>query len=501
MKKIKYFLPFVIAFSLFSCDDYLDINESPNSPTGALVTPDLALAGGLTRPFATFSTQHNELGNVWTNTWGGNVNSITGIFSQEFTLAITNSFRQSIWNNTYITTAGLSDVINYNSNDYDNHKAIALITRAFYMQYIVDLYGDAPFTQMHQGANNLTPAYDDDQAIYRDLVAQIDQAIALIENADGNDAAVGSEDVVYGGSMNGWVKFANTLKLRLLIREATLAETDTDSNTYLNDQFASLVGADFITENVTINPGYNNSVDDQINPFYLRYGETSAGNAGSWANAIVATDYIVDFMDGSLNGVQDFRLTRLFDEVDAGGYVGVEQGADGLSAPDELSFLGAGLVVSPDQDGYIMTASEAYFLRAEAALRGYLDAGNEQVYFNQGVTESFLTLGLDATDASAYITSADLTDGLGWTGSADKLEAIAVQKWLALIGFNGIEGFIELTRLGFIDDIPLASGNTAAQHPNKPRRLLYPTSEFVGNSANIPTIPSIYTNGTFWYVP
>src|SRR5690606_8280782 len=280
MKKIKIIVPLLaIGLSLFSCDDYLDINDSPNGPTGDLVSPDLALAGGLTRPFATFTTQHNELGNVWTNSWGGNVNNITGIFSQEFSLAITNSFRQGIWNNTYLTTASLTDIINFNSVNYDNHKAIAYITRAFYMQYIVDLYGDAPFTEMHQGAQNLTPGYDDDQAIYRDLVAQIDEAIMLIQNADGDDISVGSEDVVFNGAMSEWLKFANTLKLRLLVRESSLAQegNDTDSDTYLHDQFATLVGVDFITSNVTINPGYNSSVDAQINPYYLRYGITSAG--------------------------------------------------------------------------------------------------------------------------------------------------------------------------------------------------------------------------------
>lgn len=497
MKKIKFILPFIVGLSLFSCDDYLDINDDPNNPTSDLVSPDLAMPAGLSRPFSTFTTQSNELGNVWTNAWAGNVNSITGLFSQEFSLDITNSFRTGIWQNTYLTTATLSGIYNYDSSNYDNHKAIALVARAFYMQYVVDLYGDAPYSQMHLGSDNLTPAYDDDQAIYRDLVSDIDEALLLISNADANDIAVGAEDVMMGGDMNEWVKFANTLKLRLLMREATLAETDTDSQTYLNAQFATLVGADFITSDVTINPGYNDSDDAQINPFYLRYGQTSAGNAGTLANGIVATNYIIDFMDGSTNGVVDTRLTALFDQIGAGGYVGIDQGEDATTAPSDLSLLGPGLVVSADQDGLVMTAAEAYFLRSEAAFRGYLDAGSEQTYFTQGITASFTTLGL-ASDAAAYIIASDGTNKIGWTGSTDKLEAIATQKWLALTGINGIEAFIELTRLGYIDNIPLAGYTTPAQHPNKPRRLLYPTNELATNSANVPSIPSIYTDGVFW---
>src|SRR5690606_1333588 len=120
--------------------------------------------------------------------------------------------------------------------------------------------------------------------------------------------------------MSEWLKFANTLKLRLLVRESSLAQegNDTDSDTYLHDQFATVVGVDFITSNVTINPGYNSSVDAQINPFYLRYGITSAGNNGAMAEGIVATDYIVEFMDGTANSVYDTRLEALFSQVPGG---------------------------------------------------------------------------------------------------------------------------------------------------------------------------------------
>lgn len=498
MKKLRIILPLLaLGLGFYSCDDYLDVNDSPNSPTADVITPNLSLGAGLSRPYSVLATQYNELGNVWTNAWAGNVNSITGLFSQEFTLSITNTFRQTIWNNTYIYLNTLQDVLDYDSDDYDNHKAIAKIVKAYYFQYLVDLYGAVPYSEAFQGSNNLTPVYDNDQVIYRDLIVQLDDAIDLINNASSTDATVGSEDVVFYGDMSGWVKFANTLKLRILLRESTKAETNSESATYLADQFAALSGAEFITSNVTINPGYNSSDDAQINPFYFRYGLTAAGNNGDYAQAIVATDYIVDFLDGTTNGVFDNRLTRLF--ATAGGtYVGLEQGVDGSSAPSSLSLLGTGLVVGYGQDGYMFTAAESYFLQAEAAYRGYT-SDNAQTLFENGITASFNLLG--ASGASSYISSSSGIDGIGWAGSTDKLKAIANQKWIALTGINGIEAFIEFTRLGYIDNIPLAGGNTPAVYPNKPRRLLYPSSEYIANSANVPTIPSIYTDGVFWYVP
>ena len=88
--------------------------------------------------------------------------------------------------------------------------------KSFYFQYLVDLYGDVPYFQAHQGANNVNPTYDDDQAIYRDLIVQLDSAIDMIDDAPATTVAVGSEDVMLAGDMEAWKKFANTLKLRIL---------------------------------------------------------------------------------------------------------------------------------------------------------------------------------------------------------------------------------------------------------------------------------------------
>ena len=102
-----------------------------------------------------------------------------------------------------------------------------MIYKAFHMQYIVDLYGDAPYSQ----AWNVlipTPIYDEQETIYRELYNSIDDAIALIENAD-NDVVVGSEDAIYGGDMQQWINFANTLKLRYLIRQSEVSDGEISS--------------------------------------------------------------------------------------------------------------------------------------------------------------------------------------------------------------------------------------------------------------------------------
>ena len=493
MKKIKYLLP-IVAFLLFSCSDYLDINNSPNNLTKDKVSPDLALAAAQTRSYTANPGNMNRLGNFFMNNWGINVNSFAATSPQEFSLSIDSGFYGAIWDGIYFNTANYSNIINSAFENYENHKAIAKIMKAYHFQYLVDIYGDIPYFQAHTGFDDVTPAYDDDQAIYRDLVVQLDAAIATIDAPLASTIAVGAEDVIMGGNMANWKKFANTLKLRILMRQSNLALTDAATATYLTTQFATLASATFITDDVTINPGYTNGDPTRQNPFYSRYFQTDGSQKDEF-RYIRASKYMGDI----LNSTGDNRAGRLFDNntVD-----GVLQGdlatINSGTAPLAITGLGTGIVNSATQDGYIMLLAESLLLQAEAVHRGYL-TGSAQALFDQAIASSFTQLG--AAGSAAYIGSINTVAGKGYgTGTpAQQIESIMYQKNIALQGgVNAMESFIEYTRTGLIDAIPLAiSGVTK---PNKPRRLLYPTSELVGNTANVPsqTVNSVFVTGPFW---
>src|SRR6476469_3261990 len=96
INKIKILLV-VFALSLFSCDDYLDVNDSPNTPNTSNINPQLVLSAAIVQPYRTFITSANDLGNVWMNNWAANVNTFTGGHTQEYSLALPNSFHQEIW--------------------------------------------------------------------------------------------------------------------------------------------------------------------------------------------------------------------------------------------------------------------------------------------------------------------------------------------------------------------------------------------------------------------
>ena len=503
MKKIKILALFAF-LSFASCDNYLDINDTPNNATTSDVTPDLALAAAQTSSYANVTTSMNFLGNLFMNNWGFDVNSFAVTNPAEFSYSIDNNFYAAIWNTPMRNTANLTNIINTQFPNYENHVAIAKICKSYYFQILVDMYGDIPYTQAHLGVQDITPSYDNAKAIYRDLFVQLDEAISLIDNSP-SAKSVGSEDAVFGGDMNQWKAFANTMKLRLLMRQVDLAEagTDSETTTYVNDKFSTLAGVSFLDVDATLNPGYSDTRSDTRSPFWNQMYETDNTTPTGFFRQYKASKRNAD----NLNSTSDPRRFRLFTAV-GGQVVGVLQGdssvVNGGTAPSSLSSFGPGVLISAAQDAYMISRAESLLLQAEAVHRGYL-VGNAQNLFDAAVQSSCDQLGVVPTTANptpvaTYLGSANGTPGVGYTvGTFDqKIEAIMYQKNIALQGTsNVLEVFIEYTRTGLIDSIP--GSILGATQSNRPRRLLYPTSEYTSNSANVPAQGDVFTTGSFWY--
>ena len=515
------FLGFVLFFA--SCESYLDVNDTPNSALYENIDPTLTLSAAMTQTFRTISgdtrnverssaggESTNAFGNIMMNSWAGNVNTFTGVFPNEYSSNITSTFYDNIWDYGYTNIANFQKIIDYKSADYDNHKAISKLMKSFYMQTIVDLYGDCPYSQAFKGNDNLAPSYDDDKAIYRGLLTEVNEAIALIAATTPADKTVTAEDPVMGGNMSRWLQFANTLKLRLIVRQSLL--TDADSVAYVTAQ-AAILGAlppsAFLQADVTINPGYNKSNVDKQNPFYARYGYDITGAETASRALITPSQHVATV----LNSSSDPRRLRLFTTTVVSGFptvIGIPQGANsGGTTPTNPGRIGAAIIPIPvaldsapgsAQNGFLMTLSEVNFLLAEAALRfPAFAAYNSQTYFNAGITASFVRLGVPSatTAATTYIALTDSTAGLGWTGSTNKYQAIMTQKWIALMNVNAGESWIDYVRTGF-PVTPVALGNTLG----KPKRLLYPASETIANTKNVPaqTQASAFASGPFWKI-
>lgn len=492
-----------IFITLFSCEEYLDVNDSKNNPGQDQLIPEVVLPGAQVRPSVTFMTTMNTLGNVFMPTWSGHGTAIQDPFGPEFRYQINTDFYSGIWDNTYVRTNNLTAIINYQGDvNYDHYKGAAKILKSFYFQYLVDIYGDIPYSEIHQRDELLFPKYDDAFEIYQSLVNQIDEAIVLLNTPANVTAPLGSNDVMMNGDVNKWIKFGNTVKLKLLVRLSQLAQSNATVATFVDAEYDELnnSNAEFISLNdgdVIINPGYSNDTGKQ-NPAYATYGFDPSENATFQNRRNGPTEYMVNLM----NGTGDNRLGRLYAPRDGQGAIqGNTQGGD-----LENSGLGEAIVGSSTQDGYIMLAAESLFLQSEAVLRGKLTSGNAQQLFEDGIRASYITLGVGGSTANSvtaaqnYFGANANNAGIGWNGG--DFESIAMQKYLALGGINGIETWIEFNRTGFPDNLPFP--DNAPQTTTRPKRLLYPTSEYVGNSNNVAPFgqveSDIFNTSIFWDV-
>ncbi|MFD0964888.1 SusD/RagB family nutrient-binding outer membrane lipoprotein [Pseudofulvibacter geojedonensis] len=483
-KTIKISTLLLLFISVISCDSYLDVNDALDNQPLDQLNPNELMVGAQETTAATFTNRLNRVGNFMAVAWSGDYQAVQSAYPAESTYLFTSTFYNDVWDDLYRYTSNLTTIENYNDGqDWSNHKAAAKILKAFYLQYIVDLYGNAPFSEAHNPAI-LFPVYDNGEDIYKGLITLTDEAIALIDN-NSNALSMNATDITFQGNMTLWKQFANTVKLRLLNRLTIKAGQDANLNTYVQSKFAELNGVTFISQNVMVNPGYSNQ-DNAQNPFWESYGANVAGVATFNNLQTGPSQFAFNLLDNS----NDPRLNRLW-KPGSGIFQGTQQNGGGGAAN-----IGDGILTGPDQPLPIMLAAESYLLQAEAIERGFLTGGSAQALFNQGVAASFSHLG--AGSSTAYL-AANSTDQRLAYGAGNNLEAILTQKWIALTSVSGAELWIEYNRTGFPANLPLPAGST---DPNIPVRLLYPASEYSGNSANVVNQEraDAFTSKVFWDV-
>ncbi len=197
----------------------------------------------------------------------------------------------------------------------DNYfKAIAKIMKAYVYQYLVDVYGNVPYTQaLKTDEGILKPEYDNQQTIYEDLVLQLDAAMDLITDAPGDANEVGDYDIIFDGDMDLWWKFANTLKLRLLLNQSGMANRAAYITGALATQPHSTADYLGVGEGVMLNPGYVKS-SGKMNPFWENYYKQDDSQQSDGLGYDVAGQDACDF----LNDNNDPRKFRFFTPSSAG---------------------------------------------------------------------------------------------------------------------------------------------------------------------------------------
>jgi len=537
MKKIYIlFFAAVVGVSLSSCKKYLDVNVNPNQATSG--TPELVLPQAITAVAnltwgqtigltnANTSSSFNFYGSqaVGYLANGGGVSGWGAIISYDYS----STDQQALWNNSYDVATDIQYVIDNTEGkaNYAQFNAAAKVMKAYTFQRLVDQYGDLPYSQALKGAASVTPAYDKATDIYKALADLCDAAIVTFKANPTAASLFKSSDPLFGSSstttleITRWIKFANTLKLRLILRGGSKVA-------FTNKTFDA---AGFLDEDATVNPGYVKSSGKQ-NPAWNAFAYSFAGAAVGAGAQYVPTPFIMGFYNGTkLTDPARANVVYKSGTATATNQLGNQLATAGrglvpnswFRGTSSTSYESIGIFKGPDAAAPLFLLADSYFLQAEGALTG-VTTGTPLTLFNSGIQASFrylyknstgaVTAGKDpVADATAY-QAANATKyianyGLA-VGQAQQLEAIITQKYIALNFLFGDEAWNEYRRTGYPASnsdinaatpaqtiVSIAGVSTAAD--KLPARLLYPSTEFTYNAANVPTGINKYTSKIFW---
>lgn len=511
MKKyISIFVVLIIVATSGCKKTYLsELAASPNTPSAT--TPNLALAGALKTTAAIINGTGYNVFDAWMGylSWSTSYQANTTWESYNIT---SSSF--DLWSNVYL------NISNYNamqaSTGEPYYQAIAKIMIAYDFENLVDQYNNVPYTQALQGVTTLTPTYDTGTSIYDALLKQLDAAMAQIQGANATSALnPGTSDVMYGGNMTKWVKFANTLKLRLAIRQSNLSAKFAALQTAV--QATSANGYIDLTSEGNVQPGYTNSDangGDQ-SPLDLNYGYTQSGSSQTYNKETQANTFAVNFFIGTGTPLapEDPRLFGVYapsPSAGAGGKVestifgatAAPREASGAVTPSKLSAY----LLSPTKAAVIISAAESNFLQSEAYASGLLTGGYAAAAnsYKLGVEASFIEDGLTAAQADTYLLNSNVAFPASGSPFATIQAAIITQKWAALNPYGGFEAYNEFRRTGAsanggVPAVPVSilPGVSTTIMPN---RLPYPVIEQQTNANNLGAqgVIDIYQSKIFW---
>lgn len=507
MKKILGYITSLLVLS--SCSkEFLDVNNSPNAATYS--RSDYQFTGALATT-ASSMVGPSQTGGLWTGYYGFST-SFTGGGVQKTQVFTNTDF--NYWDGPYHNIYDYQYVIDNGTKEGFGYLAgPSKIMQAYLFQRLVDMYGNIPYTQAMSLQSFVTPVYDDAQTIYKALISKIDSAITDIKGA--TFPATVPADIMFTGNKTRWIQLANSLKLRILMRQAYV----TANTAYINTEINKIVteGTGFLTANAQINPGYVKQTS-KLNPLYANWGYNENDVEQTNHRFIKIGTPIVNYLKNT-NDI--FRLQRVADPKVSGyngnvsdptNYVGVPLGGTGSAYLETLvSSLGSSQIVKGDatRPTVFMQAADVYFLRAEGGVRyAIAGLGDPQTNYQSGITASFVTYanGVNvaanaaAATAAAAIYYAQPINNVGWTTSTDKIAAIITQKWVALCNYDGFEAWTEWRRTKVPTvALSIAPGASTVQ----PRRFYYPISESNTNAANLAKATpggtySVYTSKIFW---
>ena len=499
-KYINKFLIASMAVASAACTGaYEDINSNPYEP-GDLTADDYALTSQLNNIAGCVMSSDVNTIQFTDALLGGTLGGYFSDANDGFAESIIRYNPKNDWSRVFMKSdriiptlyANLSQVqvICENSGN-PVPAAVGTVIKIAAMSRVTDTYGPIPYSAIGTTTDLAVP-YDSQQEIYHSFFKELTEAIGILDSNRGS-ALSPLGDYVYGGDINKWIRFANSLKLRLAMRVSFVEPA-------LARQMAEEAVKGGVIESNEDNATwkYFSSI---TNPLYTAVNYNSSGST-TGGDTHAAAD-IICYMNGYNDPRREpYFLKSNFDGID---YIGLRRGWATFDKSWGFDF--SGVAVKADDPLIWMTASEVAFLRAEGtAIHNFDMGGTAESFYNRGIELSFEQWGvggaaeymdnstrrpeayLDPTEQNPYSGSlSDIT--VKWDDTADtetKLERIITQKWIALY-YNGNESWAELRRTGYPKLIPVAyNGSGGVVDSEKgPQRMPYPQEEYTNNSVNV----------------
>ncbi|MEC3908498.1 SusD/RagB family nutrient-binding outer membrane lipoprotein [Tamlana sp. 2201CG12-4] len=471
-KNIIYLL--LVSLMVFSCEENFD--EYNTHPLNAQVESDEVIPrfqlGPITDALKATGQISNQVAPEYTRQFSYNTSSyrVSELVASQY---------NAMWNKVYLLNPTINNVLNQTAEATDPVdivvRAITKISKVYLFTGVSDLYGDIPYSESGDVAVQF-PKYDTQEFIYNDGFVLIDQAIASLTSQISAGIQLPADDRVYGGDVAKWIRFANSLKLRLAMRLRAVDNT---------------TSADRTREALEHNGGLISSHDQSatIENF------DGAGPEHSIFQMRNEPFRMAEFLVDYLNNTNDPRLPIWADPaVNGGGLVGVDNSLIDFPDNDNFSRLSADNLFQRTLEDIVLMYSETEFLKAEAYLFGNGvskddNAANEA--YRAGIKASLEYWGVEEADVNTFLAQGFTT----LTGSdEEKLKQIGEQKWVSLF-LTGTELWSEVRRLDY-PEYPSRSGVPGYfqgdTNGEMPTRLDYPQNEATFNAENYDMANSKY---------
>lgn len=464
-----------------SCEDFFDINEDPNNPTEAsvgllLTSAQLAVVNSLGMGTAGLSSALSVYMHQTTRRSSIDAYEVTG---EAFSVS------QS-WSNMYsIAAEDIREIVAIGTEQEAWHYVgVAQIMKAYMYSQVVDVWGDVPFDQANSTPETYTPQPDDDAAIYPQLFALLDEGIANLEKT--SSQSVGSDDLIYGGNVGNWGKFANTVKLKLYNQLRLVQDVSGEVNTLLAED--NLIGA--VAEDFELAYVDQQSPDNRNPGFIADYPAAQ--------RTYYVSIWFYEILKGKnpniLSGIEDPRIPYYFynqltateppenpAEYRDGEFLSIYFGSTGVNQAgaqdrsqtvlgmypyggryDDGSALGVTQNDAPgDVAQRLLTYADRLYIEAELAQVG-ITAGDARALLQQAIQASFDKVNSIASSFNAknqrapeaipqenidgYIASVLTQYDAG--DASERLAIVMTQKWIASFG-HSVDQYTDYRRTGF----------------------------------------------------